>query len=340
MKKPSKLLPLALLALPLVCVALWADDEKKDEKKEKGAPLTLTDVNDKKHKVTEWTWKSGTRRLSWLAEDEGKPKDKPKKGKQAVGPEAFVLREVSSQPKNVYVNGVLTLIPLDRLRSLSIDVDKKMLSVKAATGEKENEEVSLEGSIKFEGGINRFSFEADVDQGDAGIASFKFDGGSKGNIKSVVFPAEKVDVIKGTRNAVVQTSDTDGKKTHKVSDLMPLYVTGNREKTHHLLMFRKTLKLDVNKIESITDSGEDSDDVVWRVKQKGSDETTLTLLVKTTIDDQAAQLVGFVGKTPIGYKLFPVPRVRAIHFDATEAPPDNLLPDPKVEKVEEKKKDK
>jgi hypothetical protein len=343
---PLRLLAVAPLAALLLTFALRADDEKKDKDKDKkdvkpaNGVLILTDLNGKEHKVTEWKWQSGTRRLSWLATDKDEPepkeKEKPKKGKQpaaAVGPEAFVFREETTIN---FAAGVQTLILTDRLRSLSLDADKKMLTVKA-TGDKD-EEVSLSGTTRYTN-INWFSLEADVDRGDEGVASFKYQGGSaKGNVKSIRFPAAKVEAVKGTRPVVVQTADKTVKKTHKVSDLMPLYaVGGGREKTSPLLMFRKTLKLDVNKLKSIVDATDDSDEIVWKVTVKDGDETTLTLLEKATIDGQAAQLIGFVGKVPVGYKLFPLRRIAAIHFDATEVPD---LPKPDVEKDEKKDKEK
>src|SRR5262249_37143031 len=262
--------------------------------------------------------------------------EKGKKVNQPVGAEAFVIRDDTSIN---FKAGVVTLIPLDRLRELSIDTDKKLLTVKAATGGK-GQDVSLEGTTRFTD-INWFSLEADVDKGGGGVASYKSRGGSaKGNVKPSPSPATKVEVIKAGRPAVVQTLDKNVKRTHKVSDLMALYaVSGGREKLSPLLMFKKTLKLDVNKIKSIVNASDDVDDVAWQVTQKGGDETTLTLLERTTLDGQTAQLIGLVAKVPVGFKLFPVRRITSIHFDAEDAPKENLLPDPEVEKVEKKTDD-
>jgi hypothetical protein len=302
----------------------------------------VTDTNGKQHKVTEWKWLAGTKRLGWLAPDKGEPekdngkaKDngKGKKGKQpaATGPEAFVFRDATTIN---FLAGVQTLIPLDRLRSLTFDNDKKLLTVTAAAdGDKD---ASMEGTTRYTN-INWFSLEADVDRGDEGVASFRFLGGSsKGNVKSVRFPSTKVEPIKGDRPAVVQTIDKSTKQEHKVSDLVALYSVGGREKLSPILMFRKTLKLDVHKIKSITNASDDSEDVSWQVTRAGSEDSTLTLLERGTLDGQPAQLLGLVGKVPVGFKFFPVRRVASIHFDAAEAPKENLLPDPDVEKTEKK----
>jgi hypothetical protein len=329
--KPHRILPLALLAAPFLCLALWADDDKDKKADQSTGPLTLIDQNDKKYKVNDAEWLSGTRRLGWLATGEEKPKDKSKKGKQSEsGPLAFVLREANEIH---FSAGVLTLIPVERLRSLAFDAEKKRLTVKAV-GDK-GETVSMEGTTEYEN-INWFEIEADVDLGKCGTATLRYQCKLKGNLKSMEFtrPAKVEDVKRG-REAVMQTADQSVKQKHKVSDLTPLYATKAGERTHPQLMFYKTLKLDVGKIESITDTG-DKRDVVWKVKRKGGDETTLRLLLKTTIDDQPAELVGFVGKVPVGYLYVPVRRIKSILFDASELPPDNQLPPPLEEKVDDK----
>jgi len=330
-------LPLALSAALLLALCLQAaDDKDKDKDKEKpkanaAGTLTLTDSKGKVNKVTDWKWLTGTRRLAWLAagdEREGKD-EKPKKGKPSVGPEAFAFREETTIN---FAAGVVTLIPLDRLRKLEVDADKKLLTVVAA-GDKED--VTLEGTTKYTN-INWFSLEADVDLGGNGVASFKYQGGGmKGNVTSVAFPAAKVAAIKGGRAAVVETIDKNVKKKHKVSDLMPLYtVNGGREKTIGVLMFKKTLKLDVAKLKSIVDATEDSDDLTWRVAEKDNEERTLTLLEKGTIDKDPVHLIGLVGvdRTGVGYKIFPLRRIAAVHFDVSELPADNELPPPMEEK--------
>ena len=62
-------------------------------------------------------------------------------------------------------------------------------------------------------------------------------------------------------------------------------------------------------------------DTVWQVTQKDGDEASLTLIEKGgTLDNQPCELLGLVGKVRYGYKLFPVRRIRAIHFDTSDEP--------------------
>ena len=113
--------------------------------------------------------------------------------------------------------------------------------------------------------------------------------------------------------------DKDVKKSHKVSDLLPLYVLpSGREKTLPTLMFRKTLKMDVGKVKKVIASTADSDDIVWQVTQKDGEDASLTLLESLPVEGGAARLVGLVGRVQAGWKLFPVRRIGAIDFDAGE----------------------
>lgn len=323
----------ALATSALLLLAALPFAAGQDARKPASATLTVVDSKDKSNKVTDWKWLSGTRRLGWLAGDEPKPKDKVKKGQPAAGPEAFALREETTIN---FAKGVTTLIPLDRLRKMTFDAEKKTLTVLANAGK---DDVTLEGTTKYTG-INWIGLEAEVDQGGDGVAAVKFQGGGlKGNVKSVLFPLSDVEAIKPGRPAVVQTLDKNVKKKHVVSDLMPLYsVNGGREKLAGTLMFRKTLKLEVDKLKTITDATED-DEITWRVVPKEGEERLLTLLDKATIDGQPAELLGFVGKVPVGYKLFPLRRIAGVYFDVTEVPaaelpkPDDLLPPPLEEKA-------
>jgi hypothetical protein len=299
---------LLAVAGPALAV-LSADDAPKSV--EPGT-LVLVDSGGKEHKVKSWKFTGGTRRLSWLADDKGK-----KEEKAPSGPEALIVYE---ETKAVYLPGVQTLVPLDRLRSIAFDGEKKTMTVRAAMGDKPEDDSTLVGTTAYKR-INAIALEADVDKGDAGIASLAYQSSGPRGIRGLRFAAPKVKLDKPARPAVVVSLNGKDKKTHKVSDLTPLYsVGGGRLKTSPVLMFRKTLRLDVSKIKKIAAGGEDSNDTVWQVVQKDGDDASLTLIEKGTIDGQQAQLVGLVGKVPAGYKLFPVLAISAIDFDAAEEP--------------------
>jgi hypothetical protein len=265
--------------------------------------LVIVDAGGKENKVTGWRFTAGTRRLGWLA-----PADKAKDKK--AGPEALVVRD---ELKFNFLAGVVTLVPLDRVRSVRFE-DEKM-TVRAASGPKDEEDAVLVGTTAYKG-INKLTLEADVDKGEAGVASLTFQGGVPRGIKAVRFPEPKVEAFKPGRPAVVVTIDKDVEKTHKVSDLQPLYLLGgDREAVSNTLMFKKTLKLDVSKVKSITAGEDEGDEPVWRVVQKDGDDSTLTLLTSATIDGEKATLLGLVGRVPHGYKLIPIKRVKSIAFD-------------------------
>src|SRR5262249_3014647 len=152
----------------------------------------------------------GTRRLKWLAPAGKDPKGKKAAAGDADGPEALVLR---AELRPVYVQGADTLIPLDRGRSVEYDADKKAVTLKGAAGPKADE--SLTGTTDFtDESINLFALKADVDRGEAGIATKKFTVGDKG-VRSLRFPAPKAPAASAAgRPAVVTTND---KITHKVT---------------------------------------------------------------------------------------------------------------------------
>jgi hypothetical protein len=326
MGKSNCTLAAAFLAAALGVVA--ADEAAKPA--EPGT-IVVTDAAGKEQKVKSWSFTAGTRRLGWLAadKDEGaEGKGGKAKGKKPAGPEALVVRD---ELKIHFLAGVVTLVPVDRLRSVEFDSEKETMTVRAAADPKAEDDAVLTGTTAYKG-INKLTIEAEVDKGDAGVAAVTYQGGLPRGIKGVRFPAPKVEAAKPGRPAVVVTLDRDVKKAHKVSDLQALYVLkSGREKLSPLLMFRKTLKVDLAKVKKIAASSEDSDDTVWRVVQKDGDDSTLTLLPSATLDGQAATLAGLVGRVPAGYKLFPVRRVHGIDFDTSDEP---------GEKEKEKDKDK
>ena len=120
------------------------------------------------------------------------------------------------------------------------------------------------------------------------------------------------------RRVLVLSADSKSKKTtHKVVDLLPLYrLPDGGEKLLPTLMFKKTLKLDVSKIKKIVTAG--AEEGAWQVTLKEGGEETLTLLETIPFEGKQARLMGFVGRVPAGYKLFPASTIAEITFDASE----------------------
>jgi hypothetical protein len=324
------LVPLTAGCLGFVA-ACWSLADEPPKAAEPGTLLVIDNAG-KEQKLKTWTYVAGTRHIAFLAPAEKEPpadkdkpaKDKPVKAEQpdkkAAGPEALEFREENS---TVYADGIMTLIPLDRLRNLDYDNEKETVVARVATGPKGDDDAKLTGLTKFLK-INKLIIEAEVDKGDLGLAEVKFLGGvQKGGIRGIRWPGPKVEAATAAgRPAVVTSADRTGKATHKVSDLQPLYrLDGGREQLAPLLFFKKTLKIDVAKIKSIVTSGPDDEEKGWQVILKDGNDENLSLLRTVKLDDKKAELIGLVGRVPAGYKLFPLHTIAEIKFDTTEDEP-------------------
>jgi hypothetical protein len=195
--------------------------------------------------------------------------------------------------------------------------DKGNMTVKVS-GEKADSDLTVSGSIKYKE-FNRFTLEAEVDKGTLGVAEVKFLAGvSDKGVKSIRFPTAKTaDALAGP---VVTVITNDTKKTaHKVYDLQPLYKFADGERLHNVLLFKKTLKIEMSKIHKIRAAmgmGGTREGPEWGVTLRDSpDEETFTLLTQGTIDSKNAVLEGFVAKTAVGYKLFPPSTIVEIQFE-------------------------
>ena len=299
---------LALTACAAGALGLWAVRGDEPPKPDAAGPLVVLDAAGKEQNVTAWKFTAGTRRLSWLA-----PAAPDKDGKAAAptGPEALEFRDDDS---TLYEEGILTLIPLDRLHALDYDSDKDAVTAHVAVGPKADDEATLTGPTQYKG-INKIVLEAEVDKGDMGVAAFKYLGGVPHGVRGLHFPAPKPPAAAPPgRPAVVTTVYKDKKTTHKVADLQPLYLVGGREQTSPVLWFKKTLKVDVGKIQKIVVT-EAEDEPAWTVTDKDG-EQTLTPLLKPTIDGRPAALLGLLGRAPAGYKLFPAHTLSEVEFEA------------------------
>lgn len=306
--------------LAVVCGLLPA----RAQEPAKDAPLVIVDAGGKEQKIKAWKFAAGTRHLAWLAAPNEKPaavdpKDKPapvkapvKTVRAAVGPEALELREDQS---TTYVDGILTLIPLDRIRVIDYDDAKQSVAVKLATGDKAESDEALTGTTKFRG-INKITIEAEVDKGDLGIAEVKFLGGIAKGIRSLAFPKAQAAPAPTGRLATVTINDKE-KHAQKVHDLQALYrLPDGTEKLLPTVMFKKTLKIDLAKVAKIHSvEGSKPDDAEWVVTLKDGEENTLSLLKTIPIGEQQGTLEGLLGKVPAGWKLYPAHTFTEIVFD-------------------------
>lgn len=305
----QKTLPfLALLSGIAVFCPLRAADAPKD------GVLVIIDSNGKEQKAKAWKFSVGTRHLTWLApESKEKPAPQGKaKPRPAIGPEALEFRDENS---TTFVDGIVTLVPLDRIRSIDYEdgIQTATLKLVIADGKEE----VLKGTTKYKG-INKITIDAEVDKGDMGIAEVKFMGGSAKGIRSVTFPAPKAPAaVPAGRPASLVVNDKL-KVTQKAEDLQALYrLADGTERLMGTVVFKKTLKVDlakVKKLHFIPNTKSDEGD--WQLTMKDGEESTLSLLKTVPLDDNKTMVLeGFLGRVPAGYKLFPPHTVTDIVFD-------------------------
>jgi hypothetical protein len=316
-------LPISLLVV-LGAALLGSRVPAADPVRPAAGTLVVIDSAGKEQKLTAWHFTTGTRHLSWLVppaqgkEATGDPKE-PRQPhgpahRPTAGPEALEFRDEHSTN---FVDGILTLIPLERLRALEYDADKDTVRARVALGTEGAEEEVLTGSTKFRG-INKIVLAAEVDKGDLGVAEVKYQGGVPRGLRGIRFPEMKVAAPDaGGRRATITIADKE-KKVQQVADLLPLYrLADGSERALPTLFFRKTLKLDVAKVRKLKAiESKEADGSEWEVTLNDGSEETWTLLAKPTVDGKPATLEGLVGRVPVGFKLFPIHTVAEIEFAA------------------------
>jgi hypothetical protein len=318
----TRKLLLLFLGAGLVAVELARPSAAQDKKPAQGgAEIIVTDYNGKEHKVKNWKFTAGTAHLSWLAEgpaEAKEPKDKKDTGKKkggpvqapAVGPEAF---EFSPGLGPVYKRGfrIMVYVPLENIRSIDFDHEKKTATVKVA---KEGGDEELEGKTGYVG-VNVLTIVAEADLGEFGVGQIKFEGGVERGIKSVRFPSAKAAPAPKGRYAEVIQTEKDKTTTYKVMDLQPLYKQADGLlRAVPTLFFQKTVKLDVAKVARLSQLGAKGDN--WDVTLKSGNSQALEIIKRPAdVNGKPAVLEGLVGRSAVGYFLFPLSEVSEAYFD-------------------------
>jgi len=283
------------------------EKDKKDpdppQKKKNGAKdeikpqlTVLPHGTEKEVQLVDWRFVQGTRHFS-LGEDQIDPKTK-----KPSAPEYLEFREEKS---TTYKNGIFTLIPLTSIRKITYDRDKKTVAVAVAVATDAEEDVVVNGLTKFKD-TNKLSIEAEAILEGLGAATVSFHGGVDKGLQSVKFPSPKpVEKAKGTPGVV--TADDKEKSKHTAFDVQPLYLTDGAYRTAPYLMFKKTVKVDMDKIASLrfvpSESKKQSSE--YEVTLKDGAKHTLSLLTTVETDaKKSMKLVGLIGRVPVGYKLF------------------------------------
>lgn len=250
----------------------------------------VTDGTGSEFALKKWKIVAGTRNLPW---EPGKP-------------DAFELRELGS---STFKDGIVTLVPVSRIQEVSWDYDKQIMTVRVAGLEQ-----PLTGSTKYKD-INVLTIEAEVDKGNAGVAVLRFRGGpSKGGIRSVKFPdakaPEKQPEVTSRHSFLVPAEGKSkaGPATHQATNVRPLYRVAGGEESLSYLLFKKTLKVEMEGVARLSVGAYSAKDrtAECELKLKDGMNLSVTLLTTFPIDGKPVSLLGFVGTAPAGYRLFPV----------------------------------
>ncbi len=271
------------------------DKKSPDEKaKVDNALIIIPPAGGKEVKLVDWRFTLGTRQLAL----DGEPVTKT-----SGGTEYLEFREEKS---TTYDKGILTLIPIASLKKISYEREKKNVAVEvlAAGGKIE----TLAGTTKYLG-INKLTLEAEALLDGLGAATVKFQGGvDKVGLHSIAFPNPKPAREPKGPAFLIQADDKE-KTKHTVQDLQPLWLIDGAYKIQSFMMFKKTVKVDVDKIASIkfipsSDKKKISYD--YEVTLKDGAVHHFTLLTTAELDKKRSMtFAGLIGRTPIGLKLFP-----------------------------------
>jgi hypothetical protein len=301
---------LALMMVAALCLVELGDasadgkDKKEPDKTEKKtakqANLRILSPTGEEADLADWHFTQGARRFS-LAKD-AKPKS---------GPEYLEFREEKS---TTYQNGILTLVPLSAIRKIDYDKEKKTVAVVVLTeGDKDE---TLHGTTRFIG-INKITIEGDLVLKE-GLATHKVLGGvDKGGAKRITFPSPKaLGEVKGKYAAVIAADKEKSK--HEVHDLQPLYLVDGSYRLLPYLMFKKTVKFDMDRIATLRAVPSENKKVIsydFEVTLKDGAQHTLSLLTKIDVENaKSATFEGLIGRVAAGYKLFPPHTIQQAQF--------------------------
>jgi len=275
------------------------DVGKVEKKDDKNALIVMPPAGGKEVKLVDWRFTQGTRHFSPIGEEKVNPKTK-----MPTGPEYLEFREEKS---TTYKNGIFTLIPLASVRKITYDREKKTVAVAVVTGDAED--LILNGVTRFTGS-NKITIEAEALLDGLGAATVKFQGGIDKGLHSVTFPAPTaVAKAKGGAPAII-TADDKEKSKHPASDVQPLYLVEGAYRIVPYIMFKKTVKVDMDKVAGIRfvpseDKKKASND--YEVTLKDGNKHTLTLLSTVETEKKKSMtFLGLLGRVPAGYKLFSV----------------------------------
>jgi hypothetical protein len=286
----------ALVMMFFAVFVVRLDEHARGGEKKEGKPgylVVVPPAGGQQVKLADWRLTLGTRRVAML-------NDLAADAKVTVGPEYLEFREEKS---TTFKNGILTLIPLTSIRKIDYDREKKTVS--AVVLKDSGEEVTLSGMTKFT--ANKITIEAEAILEGLGQATVKFQGGVDKGLQSVAFPAPKAtEKMKGAPGVII--ADDKEKTKHIVYDLQPLYLVDGHYRVLPYVMFKKTVKVDMDKLAGLRflppeDKKKPANN--YEVTLRDGAKHILSLLISIEGDKKkASTFVGLIGRVPVGYRVF------------------------------------
>ncbi|HEV3384878.1 MAG TPA: hypothetical protein VG097_08675 [Gemmata sp.] len=284
-----------LLAAGLFGITAQADEPALE------ASVTVLNTDGKESQVTELKFTTGTHRLAWLANPDGKTEDDRK------GPLALEVREIQS---TTYTKGVVTYVPISHIESVKYDYDNKVinLSVKGLKG-------PLKGTLQYKG-LNALNFSGKVDD-----KATTFSAGviGKSTVKAVTFSGAKAlpEAKKtGTTWAIQISQPAEKDPTLTVRNLKVLYhYSAGVEKLEDSIPVRKGALLPLNgtvKRFEILATDPNTNIAAAEVDTATSTERIVAIPLIQELDKKTGTLIGFIGEVDVGWKLFPLHTIKVI----------------------------
>jgi len=263
----------------------------------------VLDTEGKETALHQVEWSGNVRRLSWLAN----PNASNEEGRR--GPLALVIREPNS---TTLTQGILTLVPLSSLAAVEFDYERQFVTYRIQ-GLQQN----LTGTLQYRG-INTFTLTGTTTTGEKRT----FLGGVRGSkipaIRTVTFPhaqplqrphqglAWNVQILQPTANDPLVP----------VRNLKPLFaLPGGQERLLESLPLRKAEPLPFGpqllRWEMLAHDP-NTHYAAAEVTLAGQGERLVIIPLNLPQEGQTAQLLGLLGETDAGWKLFPLHTIRVI----------------------------
>jgi hypothetical protein len=272
-----------------------------DEVPAKGE-TTVTDVDGKEYRLTAARLTTGSRRLGWLADQNGTTPD------AKLGPVAIEVREPHS---TTYSKGILTLVPAGHVESAKYDYEKQVVTISVA-----GLKTPLTGTLQYKG-INVLGVAGALEGKTA-----SFTGGvlTKGAVKSITFSgAESIPAVpkeaaeKGWSVKIVQPTAENPTLIVRNLKMLMQYPGGVEQLVNGIPMRKgQPVPFDANLKRFELLANDPNTNMAAAEIEVGGTEKVIAIPLTAEMDKKTGTLVGFLGEVDAGYKLFPLHTVKTI----------------------------